>query len=506
MLIALLSAEMDMALTGQDVVRLFFPDGEINLVDRAGCRVIITVSAAQTGGIYIGRAVLAAEGSQLAEEVKTDSIPIIGDERNQQKRLVKQAIFRVLSRYTGKKPGPWGILTGIRPTKIVHRLLDLDWERSGILNYLIASYDMSPDKATILLDIALRQRNYLLSSEQAGNIVSIYIGIPFCPSRCAYCSFPSCSVEGKGAELVLPFVKALKKEIAEIGTFIRTSGKRVQTIYIGGGTPTVLDCSQLSEVLHCIREYLVDDETREITLEAGRPDTVSEEKLNVALQSGVSRLSINPQSMNLSTLRTIGRHHTPQQIVEAVGMARKIGFGNINMDIIIGLPGEDKYDVEHTLKEIARLSPENLTVHTLAVKRASKIKESSQEFRLPDSGEVGQMLKSTAETAAEMKMHPYYLYRQKRMVGSLENIGYAKGGYDCIYNIQIIEERQTILGLGGGAGSKFVKPGTGYLTSQYNPKDPQAYVKRIDELVAKKISLLEKAGNKPDIDNLVSIR
>jgi oxygen-independent coproporphyrinogen-3 oxidase len=417
-------------------------------------------------------------------------LPIIGDERSQQKLLVKLAISRVLSRYTGMKPGPWGILTGIRPTKIVHRLLDLGWERAGIVDYLITGYDMSPDKANMLLEIAARQRKYLLSPGQAGQIVSIYIGIPFCPSRCAYCSFPSCSVEGRGASLVPPFVQALKKEIAEIGTFLRASGKKVQTIYVGGGTPTVLDCSQLSEVLNSIGEYLVDEQTGEITLEAGRPDTVSEEKLRAAMQYGVSRLSINPQSMNCDTLRTIGRHHTPQQIIEAVDMARKIGFDNINMDIIIGLPGEVLADVEHTLKEIGRLNPENLTVHTMAVKRASKIKEASQEFELPDSVTVSRMLEITAQAAVEMKMHPYYLYRQKRMVGQLENIGFAKAGHDCTYNIQMIEERQTILGLGGGAGSKFVEPGTWYLTSLYNPKDPQSYIERIDELIAKKISAL----------------
>jgi len=192
--------------------------------------------------------------------------------------------------------------------------------------------------------------------------------------------------------------------------------------------------------------------------------------------------------MNLGTLLKIGRHHTPQQIVEAVDMARRIGFGNINMDIIIGLPGEEKCDVENTLKEIARLSPENLTVHTLALKRASKLKESSQEFLLPDSTTAGSMLEITAEAAAEMKMYPYY-------------VGYTKKGYDCIYNIQIIEERQTILGLGGGAGSKLVQPGTWSLTSQYNPKDPQSYIERIDELIIKKISHL-----KTKVDNLKSIR
>lgn len=492
MLIALLASDKDLALSGQDVVRLFFPEARIAMENQAAADLKLFVAATQAGGILYGNAILEAGNLRLSEEAHTGTVPVIGDERNQQKRLVKLALFRLLNRYTGNPPGPWGILTGIRPTKIVHRLLDLGWDPAGIQDYLITGYDLDPGKAATLIDIAARQRKYLLSAEQAGQMVSIYIGIPFCPSRCAYCSFPSCSVEAGGALLVHPFVRALKREISEIGSFLKASGKNVQAVYVGGGTPTVLSESQLDEVLGFIREYLTDQNTVEITLEAGRPDTITVEKLKLAKQAGVNRLSINPQSMNLSTLRIIGRHHTPRQVEEAVETARGIGFATINMDIIAGLPGESIAHVEHTLQEVGRLDPENLTVHTLAVKRASKLKEARLEFALPDSGTVSRMLELTAKLAGDLHMHPYYLYRQKLMVGPFENIGYAREGHDSIYNIQMIEERQTVLGLGGGAGSKFVEPGTWYLTSHYNPKDPQVYMERIDELITKKILMLER--------------
>ncbi|HWI54449.1 MAG TPA: coproporphyrinogen dehydrogenase HemZ, partial [Desulfobacteria bacterium] len=321
--------------------------------------------------------------------------------------------------------------------------------------------------------------------------VSVYIGIPFCPTRCAYCSFPAFSA-GSWGTLMKPFLTALEKEIREIGDYLNKAGRTIQTIYIGGGTPTVLDSADLRNMLLTCSESLASSDTTEVTLEAGRPDTITTEKLQIAREFGVTRISINPQTMNGETLKAIGRCHAPEDVVSAFNLARGAGFDNINMDIILGLPGENSSMVEDTLVRLSRLGPENLTVHTLAVKRASHIKEAKETYSLPSGEEVSRMLEITAGAAASMQMKPYYLYRQKKMVGPYENIGYAVPGRECLYNIQIIEERQTIVGMGGGAGSKFVEPGTWYLTSHYNPKDPHTYINRIDEIINRKKGLLHK--------------
>ncbi|PKM80927.1 MAG: coproporphyrinogen dehydrogenase HemZ [Firmicutes bacterium HGW-Firmicutes-14] len=494
-IVLLSTGNREFAATGRDVVRLFYPEARIHLEYVDNHELTLVVSVSKRNRSLNGKAEI-KNGQTVLEEkasIKCIDIPEPGDEVNQQKRLIRLALFRLLTRYTGKQPGPWGILTGIRPTKIVHRLKDLGWTDQAIEDYLVKNYDMSHEKAHLLTGIAERQRKYLLDQTEAAKTVSIYVGIPFCPTRCAYCSFPSYALGAHGS-LLDPFLDTLKKEVTAVGSALREMGKTVQTIYIGGGTPTVLDRPRLSALLKFIRDYLVSQSTVEITLEAGRPDTISKEKLKTAREYGITRLSINPQSMSGQTLQVIGRRHSPQEVLESVSLARQMGFENINMDIIIGLPGESVSDVEHTLEMISGISPENLTVHTLAVKRASKIREARDNFRLPGPLEVEQMLKVTAEAAAGMGMHSYYLYRQKMMVSPLENTGYAREGFDCIYNIQIIEERQTIIGLGGGAGSKFLEPGTWYLTSQSNPKDPETYIKRIDQLIAGKVDKLHSFG------------
>lgn len=490
MLIRLKSDEKEYAAAGQDVVRIFYPDARIVFETAEKEDLTLTVFSYRENSLLVADAKLNTGGNTVSERVSTQNIPVSGDERNHQKRLVKLALFRLLSKFTGKPPGPWGILTGIRPTKIVHRLLDIGWVHSDIVSYLTLNYDMSPEKGELLTALAGRQRHYLLNPEKAAKAISVYIGIPFCPTRCAYCSFPAYPVNRSG-QLLEPFLTALLREIKIIGSLLKDWDKQVQTIYIGGGTPTVLDDFQLSELLKYVNSYLSSEATVEITLEAGRPDTVTEGKLRTAFYSGVNRLSINPQTMNSSTLESIGRRHTPLEIVKAMDAARKTGFKNVNMDIILGLPGETIPDVCHTLKEITELRPENLTVHTLAVKRASNIKEDRDSYAIPGPEVVTEMLDLTAQAAEKMNMHPYYLYRQKNIVGNLENVGYAVPGYDCLYNIQMIEERQSIIGFGGGAGSKFVDPGTWYLTSHYNPKDPETYIARIDEIIARKEELLK---------------
>lgn len=490
MVTILLSGEKDLVVTGQDVVRIFYPDARIVFVPCDSYELEIKISALGCPGKLIGHAQMIKGETILSEEAGDDYALSLGDERNHQKRLVKLAIFRLLCRVTETVPGPWGILTGIRPSKIVHRLLDQGWSRDRIEQFLTSGYDMAPAKASLLCDIALRQRPFLLSNIEAEQKVSVYLGIPFCPTRCAYCSFPAFSA-GSSGFLISPFLAALEKEIREIGAYLKTLGKPVQTVYIGGGTPTVLDCPDLRKMLRACSESLVSSETTEITLEAGRPDTITAEKLHTALEAGVTRISINPQTMNGETLKAIGRCHDPEDVVSAFSLARGAGFDNINMDVILGLPGEKLLQVENTLMKLSQLGPENLTVHTLAVKRASHMKEAKDNYSMPDAEEVSEMLEITAAAAARMGMKPYYLYRQKKMVGPYENIGYALRGRECLYNIQIIEERQTIIGIGGGAGSKFVEPGSWYLTSHYNPKDPQTYINRVDEIIERKKGMLQ---------------
>lgn len=487
----LLSGEKDLVLTGQDVVRIFYPNAKVVFEPCVNYEFELKIAASGDTGKLTGHAQLIKDGTILTEETGDDYASVLGDERNHQKRLVKLAIFRLLCRFTENTPGPWGILTGVRPTKIVHRLLDLGWNRNRIEQFLISGYDMAPDKASLLSDIALRQRSFLLSDIEAEHKVSVYLGIPFCPTRCAYCSFPAFSA-GSSGFLMSPFLAALEKEIREIGNYLKAVGRSVHTIYVGGGTPTVLGCMDLRNILRACSESLVSNDTIEFTLEAGRPDTITAEKLYIAREFGVTRISINPQTMNEVTLQAIGRRHDPDDVVSAFNLARRAGFENINMDIILGLPGENSSLVENTLMRLSQLGPENLTVHTLAIKRASNIKEAKANYSLPGGKEVSQMLEITAGAASRMGMKPYYLYRQKNMVGPYENIGYAKPGRECLYNIQIIEERQTIVGIGGGAGSKFVEPGTWYLTSHYNPKDPQTYINRIDEIIDRKKVLLQR--------------
>lgn len=489
MLVAVLTSHTDFANTGHDIIRLFYPEARVVNQTDSGCDLVLSISSFHENGAITGQAKIISDENVFLEESVSSKDFNPEEIINQQKRLIKLALFRLLSRYTGKAPGPWGVLTGIRPTKIVHRLIDDGWKKENIINYLTNQYDMRIDKAELLTKVAFKQRKFLMDRKTAEKLVSIYVGIPFCPTRCAYCSFPAYPAD-KWGSLILPFIDALKKEIASIGDILRCQGKKVQTIYIGGGTPTVLDANNLSAVLKCINDFLVSENTVEITLEAGRPDTITVDKLNLAKEYGVTRLSINPQTMNLKTLQVIGRCHGPEEVAKAVELARISGFNSLNMDIILGLPGEKSRDVEKTLREVISFAPENLTVHTLAVKRASHINEAKDDFELPTGMDVAEMLDLTAKYAELSQLEPYYLYRQKNMLGQFENVGYAREGHECIYNVQVMEERQTIIGLGGGSGSKFLEPGNWYLKSHYNPKDPENYISRIDEIIEKKQVLI----------------
>lgn len=402
------------------------------------------------------------------------------------KRLIKKSIFKLIQKNRNVKV-PWGILTGIRPTKIVHELLEKGTSEKDILYILKNKYCVENSKANLLINIAKTEHKFVYPIDESK--ISIYISIPFCPTRCIYCSFPSNPLN-QTSHLVGDYVKILCKEVREVGELIKDAGKTVQTIYIGGGTPTTLSVKEFDTLFKTINENINLHDLEEFTVEAGRPDTIDYEKLKFLKESNITRLSINPQSMNDSTLKKIGRDHTVKELIDSYKLATQVGFKNINMDIIVGLPGENTEMIRYTMDEIKKLNPTNLTVHTLAIKRASRLREQEKEFSSVEANEVIDMLNITKDYAEKMGLKPYYMYRQKHMVGNLENIGYAKLGYECIYNIQIMEEKQSIIALGAGAASKFTYPAENRLERVPNVKGLGHYINRVDEMIERKRKFL----------------
>ncbi|KDR96096.1 oxygen-independent coproporphyrinogen-3 oxidase [Peptoclostridium litorale DSM 5388] len=402
--------------------------------------------------------------------------------KRESKNLLKKALYIILSEIHGKSM-PWGILTGIRPTKIVQELLDEGLCKEDVCDVLTQKYMLSPQKASMALEIALTERKYIYPIDDS--LISLYVSIPFCPTRCIYCSFPSNTLKQWG-HLKAKYVECLIKEIEEIADMARLWGKKLHTVYIGGGTPTTLDANELKELIVAIRQSFDFSSVVEFTVEAGRVDTIDEEKLDVLREMEIDRISINPQTMNDLTLKKVGRNHSAKDIEDAFHLARRKGFTNINMDIILGLPGEDVDMVKYTLGKIAQLSPESLTVHTMAIKRASRLKEEIDSHELAQYENVSKMVQTAMESAIDMDLRPYYMYRQKHMLGNLENIGYAKVGCECIYNINIMEETQTILAAGAGAISKFVYHDENRIERVPNVKNIEHYIERVDEMILRK--------------------
>ncbi|HYE09596.1 MAG TPA: coproporphyrinogen dehydrogenase HemZ [Patescibacteria group bacterium] len=403
----------------------------------------------------------------------------------QKKEAVKLTMYKLLSE-SHNRTYPWGILTGIRPLKIVHELMDKGYDEKHIETYMQRNHLVSEEKAQLAVEIAAIERSFIYPVDSRK--VSIYIGIPFCPTRCHYCSFTSNSLKTCGG-LVEDYLSALMLEMEQTQALMNKYKLKVQTIYIGGGTPTSLNEEQLDRLLSKACE-LYGDCLEEFTCEAGRPDTITEGKLRVMKQRGITRISINPQTMNDETLERIGRAHSVEETVKSFELARKLGFDNINMDIILGLPGEGMMHLEKTLSDIEKLKPESLTVHTMAIKRASIINENIES--VSKGGSTTEMMKLTAAFARKQNMHPYYLYRQKHMVENLENIGYCKPGYECIYNIQIIEEKQTNIAFGADAITKTIFTQENRIERQGNIKDIRLYIVRIEEQISKKLQLLEE--------------
>lgn len=423
------------------------------------------------------------------------------------KRLVRLLILILMREITAQNPSPWGILRGVRPTKIAHRLLDQGENRNKIIDCFIGDYGVDPEKAKLIADIALHQRPVIATPHHItdGKKISIYIGIPYCPSRCLYCSFPAYVLPERREQLDA-FLRAITKDIDSAAHLVAKYNLTVETIYIGGGTPTSLTAADLDNLLHLIKDAFWGPETKELTVEAGRPDSINDEKIDVLRHNKISRISINPQTMQNKTLKLIGRQHSVQDIIDIFGKIRNAAIPVINMDVIAGLPGETVVDMEDTMRQIAALNPDNITIHTLALKRGSILKESLHsgllsEQALPNEETTKQMLALVAYYTSGMGMHPYYLYRQKHMTGNLENIGYAKPEKDCLYNIQIMEERQTIIGIGPAASTKAVDHQANWrLKSCYNAKDVSSYIANLDIYLQERNTLLTGlyGGHKED--------
>lgn len=409
------------------------------------------------------------------------------------KRMIKRSIYIVLKKefdnYT-----PWGVLTGIRPVKIVHALFEEGMSEDDIYNIFRNDYLVDDEKTKLVIEIAKREQKYIypLSKEK----ISLYVSVPFCPTRCVYCSFPSNSLQQFG-HLRDDYVEAVLKEAKGVQNIIKEYNKEIETLYIGGGTPSALEAKQMDRLISGLFEILDLSKIKEFTVEAGRVDTIDREKLEIIKKYGANRISINPQTMNDVTLRKIGRKHTAKDIEDCMKMAREIGFDNINMDVILGLFGEDVEMVENTMKQLEKINPESLTVHTLAIKRASDLNINMDEYKneLTQHNEMIKMIEVSKKYAEKMNLNPYYMYRQKHMLGNLENVGYSKEGYECLYNMQIMEEMQSNYAIGAGAVSKFIYLDENRIERVDDVKNLEIYLDRVDDMINKKYKEVKKNVN-----------
>lgn len=401
------------------------------------------------------------------------------------KNVVKKMFYQMLMERTGARL-PWGSLTGIRPTKIALTRLEEGWSGDDIRSFMKETYMASDEKINLSLEIAAREKKLLepLDYERG---YSLYVGIPFCPTTCLYCSFTSYPISKWTGRTGL-YLEALFKELEY--TAGKMKGRPLDTIYFGGGTPTSLPAEDIHAILCKLEDLFDTAHALEFTVEAGRPDSITEEKLQVLRDHGVTRISINPQTMNQKTLDLIGRRHTVEMVKERFWMAREMGFDNINMDLIMGLPEEDMDDVRHTLHEVKKLAPDSLTVHSLAIKRAARLNMFKEQYGDLKISNTPEMIDLSAACAREMGMEPYYLYRQKNMAGNFENVGYSLPGKACIYNILIMEEMQTIAACGAGTTTKVVFPSENRRERCENVKEVEQYISRIDEMIGRKEKIL----------------
>ena len=414
------------------------------------------------------------------------------EEEQTEKREVTREVYRFLSKKCDRELA-WGMLTGVRPTKLVMQKLEAGLDQVQIRKFLEEEYCVTKEKAELAYEIACREKEQL-GKLNASEGFSLYVGIPFCPSICSYCSFSSSPV-GEWKDKIDAYLDALIKELKALG---RMAGERKpDTVYVGGGTPTTLEAGQLDRLLGTIRNCFDLSELKEFTVEAGRPDSITREKLEVMRRFPVTRISVNPQTMQQKTLDLVGRKHTVQDVKDIFHAARELGFDNINMDLIMGLPEEDLSDVRNTMEILKELDPDNITIHSLAIKRAARLNIFKDRYESMMMVNTQEHMDLCAEYCHQMGLSPYYLYRQKGMAGNMENVGYAKPGKAGVYNVLIMEERQTIVACGAGASTKRVWPqpnadGTHRIERCENVKDVGLYMKRIDEMIARKQQLFSE--------------
>ena len=461
----------------EKVTRIFFPFEKITVVHetKSGDNTAVCEIVGNESGVAAKAYVNLFGKTASAEE----TVPR-GD-RKEQELAIARCLYRCLSSITGDK-SDWGILTGIRPAKLFSSLVSAGGEDFARERFKTA-YLAGDNKISLCADTGKSEKRVIDTSKPQS--FSLYVSVPFCPSRCSYCSFVSHSVEN-AKDIIPEYLKLLKKELETTSHIVKDLNLKLETVYVGGGTPTSITAEQLKDLLFCIRENFEFSSVREFTVEAGRPDTVDIKKLGVIKAAGATRISINPQSMNDKVLKTIGRRHTAKDQKDAFLSARSAGFDNINTDLIAGLPGDTFESFKESLSDILSLSPESVTVHALSVKRAANIVRAGE---LPDMSvgvDAARMVDYARDTLENGGLLPYYMYRQSKTVGNLENVGYAKAGYEGLYNVFIMDETHTIIACGASAVSKLKEPGGDNIERIFNFKYPYEYIKRFDEIIARK--------------------
>ncbi len=459
-----------------DIIKAFMPNEKIEYTDTIpdGDFVISTVT--ETNGEFVYY-------TKFSYDKKIYENTLVKDRYD--KTFVKMS-FNEIGKEVFNIILPWGLLTGIRPSKIVRTRMENGQTEDEVKDYFRNTYLVTEPKIDLVTKIAKKEHEIIKGMKK--DCVSLYVGIPFCPTRCLYCSFVSQSLR-HAKTLVEPYLDCLKKEIEYTSNILKELGIGVETIYIGGGTPTTLSDVQLDFLLNELCQNFDVSKLREFSVEAGRPDTITYEKLKALSHYPIDRISINPQTMNEKTLRKIGRNHSEKDIYDSLDIAAKCGFDNINMDLIAGLPDETAEDFSHTLDKICDINPKNVTVHTMCIKRSSYLSEKYDMYNITASNTVNKMLNEAITRMAGLKKEPYYMYRQKNILGNLENIGFSDEGFECLYNIYIMEEVQSILAMGVGASSKLV---VGDQTHKiYNVKEVYEYVTRIDEMLHRKDEVLD---------------